>query len=237
MARPIKNLHLNELRRNLLRCSVPPQIATQPLRAASFVPSGEPKPVHASHPLFAAYAPLLPLVMSRKSRCTLIKQGIEKSHRLASTLVDQRNQCRPQRCDGARSADRSRLAIDEDVVPGARVGIARNIRHTPSYAMIRIRRWRHARIVLPGRQRKYIAHSATGGAFICRQIVPHHFTADRIRRARQIACRRRPARSDSKPGSPRGFARRVTPSVDPLSPHATHTVIPIAPARLKCIIH
>src|SRR5580704_14164514 len=69
------------------------------------------------------------VVKSRRFDRLIVDQWVEVPDRLSRLLIDERHQRRPQRRNRTGAAKHSTLSIDENVIPGVWVGIARDIRH------------------------------------------------------------------------------------------------------------
>src|SRR5205807_3249864 len=102
-------------------------------------------------------------------RADAVERGVNVAERPAELLVVARDQRGPERRDRARAPDHIRLAVDPHLVAGERVRVARHVRNTaPGDAVGRLG---HRNALLPGRQRKHLAHAAAGGTLVDARLV------------------------------------------------------------------
>ena len=123
--------------------------------------------------------PIIPRRYIAKSilRTRCIKRRIHKACMRAALLIDQRNQRGPRRGHRASPPKDRALPVHTDLIPRRRVGISRNIRHSPPRKMRRVHRCRNLCRSLVGRHRKLLTHPPAAGTF-AHSMIPNHFLSD-----------------------------------------------------------
>ena len=118
-------------------------------------------------------------------RDLLVKGGIKIAHGSFQAGVKAGDQPRPQRGDGAGSADNARLSVHENLVAGLRVGVGGDIGHAAAGPGAGIERGRKAHAALESGDGEDAADAATGGTASVRCAASRRTRPERAGRQRR----------------------------------------------------